>query len=671
MRRLLLCAALLAPLCACNANKPLVDEKDFPDITIEGNASLGRGELFTAALDHLKDYEDRGLGKAAIDDAAYRIELYYREHGFDNAEVRYELVEEQRPLVRFTVTEGPRIILEKLELVGGDELDRGRLRALAQDSTGPPGSPFVRRSLDQAAEAITAEARALGYASTKVAVEVEGPDLAAGTASARLVIDTGPRLILSAVEVLGEGVPEDIAHEVHAEIGEPFGARLVVTVLARIEERLRDAGFADAEAEVGETRIEEGQVVLVVQVKAGDRVRITGVRFEGNETTSPKYLEDLVRMKPGERYSADDVRAAFQRLYSTGLFEVVRHRLEPATGEERELVWELKEIPSLELWMEPGYGSYDEVRVRAGLREHNLLGRGWILRSEGTLSDKTKRAEIGVTDPLFFGTDLLLDTAVEYNYREEPSFTFEEGVLETSLRKRWNQRFSTALAYRFKRSNLLSEDLDLTDPEDVPSDFDISAIKLSGVNDTRDNLLVPKTGTRTELSGEWADAALGSELDFLRGVGSFSIFKQLRQGTVLAARTAGGMIVPLNATLEIPIQERFFLGGETTVRSFDESQLGPKDSNGEPLGGEAYTLFSLELRQSLPKNLGVALFADTGSVVSDYADVFSDGDYRSALGVGLRYELPVGSLRLDFGWNPDPRDDEEDYAIHFSIGQAF
>jgi len=260
---------------------------------------------------------------------------------------------------------------------------------------------------------------------------------------------------------------------------------------------------------------------------------------------------------------------------------------------------------------------------------------------------------------------------VEYTRREEPSFEFEEGALETSLRKRWNKRFATALAYRFERSNLLSEDLDLTDPEDVPSDFDVSAIKLSAVNDTRDNLLLPRAGTRTEVSGEWADAAIGSELDFLRGVFSFALFKELREGTILAGRTAGGAIIPIHDTLEFPLQERFFLGGENSVRSFNESELGPKDAAGNALGGEAYTLLSLELRQALPSNFGLVLFGDTGSLVPSYSDVFSDPDYRHALGLGLRYELPVGSIRLDFGWNPDPKDDEEDYAIHFSIGQAF
>jgi outer membrane protein assembly factor BamA len=278
---------------------------------------------------------------------------------------------------------------------------------------------------------------------------------------------------------------------------------------------------------------------------------------------------------------------------------------------------------------------------------------------------------VGVTDPLFLGSDVMLDTGVEYNRREEPSFEFEEGAIETSLRKRWTKRLATALAYRFERSNLISEDLTITDPEDVPSDFDVSAFKLSAVNDTRDNILLPRTGTRTEVSGEWADAAIGSELDFLRGVFSFAIFKEIRKGTVLAGRTAGAAIIPTHDTIDFPLQERFFLGGENSVRSYEESQLGPKDAAGEPVGGEAYTLFSLEVRQALWRNFGLVVFGDAGSLVPDYSEVFSDPDYGYALGLGLRYEIPVGSIRLDFGWNPDPEEDEEDYAIHFSIGQAF
>lgn len=670
MRRALSLAAILL-LCACAANPSAVKRGDFPDIVIEGNQSIDRLELLGAALDHLLDYEEHNVGKAAIDDAAYRIELRYRELGYAFAVVDYEIGEGQKPIVRFIVDEGPRVVLSDLLVVGGEELGPFQLQALAVSITGPPGAtPYVERALEQAAQALESKARSQGYASASVEIDAEPPDPSTGKGSARLVVTLGTRLILASVEVVGEGVPEEIAREARRLLGEPYGPRVAAAVMTRIEERLRDAGYPDAKAESKEERVDEGQVTLVVQVETGELVHLSGVRFDGDLSTNKGYLEGLIELEAGQRYSATKVRDAFQKLYSTGLFEVVRHRLEPATGEERVLVWELVEIPSLELFVEPGFGSYAGPRVRAGVRERNLFGRNWILRSEGTLSDKTKRAEVGLTDPLFLGTDLVYDIAVQYNRREEPSFSFEEGVLETSLRKRWNEVVSTSLGYRFKRSNLLTDDLDL-DPSEVPSDFDVSAIKLSGVNDTRDNLLNPRAGARTELSCEWADEAIGSELDFLRGTGSFGLFKELGSRTVLAGRVGAGAILPLHGTGDLPLQERFFLGGESTVRSFEESELGPKDAAGEPLGGEAYTLFSVEVRQELTTHFGLVLFGDTGSLVTNYSDVFSDPDYGSAIGLGLRYGLPVGSLRLDFGWNPNPEEDEDDYALHFSIGQAF
>jgi outer membrane protein assembly complex protein YaeT len=668
------CTALLLAfgLAGCAASRALVKPGEYPSVRIQGNANLSREELLGFAIDHVTDYLERDVGKSAVDDAAYQIELYYKEQGFYYALVDYEIGGADGRDVLFLVDEGPRIVLTELVLVGGEELDRGHLWALAEGIAGAPGTaPFVRRSLDAAAAAVAAEVRLQGYAFASVAVEESEPDRERRSGRARLVIEPGLRLSLENVLVRGEGVPEEIAREARSGLGEPYEPRLVATVLARIEERLRDAGYPDAEARIDETAVHDGGVELTVLATTGERVTLSEVRFEGELSTRMSFLEELVDLRAGERYSAARVRDAFERLYATGLFEVVRHRLEPPYGPERVLIWELTELPSLELWVEPGYGSYDGLRARAGVREHNLFGRGWVLRSEGTLSDKTRRAEVGVTDPRFFGTSLQLDVAVQYSRREEPSFQFEEGAVETSLRRRWSERFSTALGYRFKRSNLLGEDLQLLDPEDVPTDFDVSAIKLSAVNDTRDNFLAPRTGTRAEASLEWADAALGSQIDFLRGTASLGTFQELRPGTVLALRGAAGSVVPLHDTLEIPLQERYFLGGEASVRSFQESQLGPKDAAGEPLGGEAYTLFSIELRQALVKNFGLVLFGDTGSVVPDYPDLFSGSDYSHALGMGLRYELPVGSLRFDVGWNPDPEPEDDDYALHFSIGQAF
>src|SRR5438105_4137316 len=121
---------------------------------------------------------------------------------------------------------------------------------------------------------------------------------------------------------------------------------------------------------------------------------------------------------------------------------------------------------------------------------------------------------------------------------------------------------------------------------------------------------------------------------------------------------------------EIPIDERFFNGGSTTVRSFGERDLGPHDRHDYPIGGEFYTIFNVEYTFPLYGELQGAVFVDAGNLLPE-ADNPNFSDMRYGIGAGLRYKLPVGPIRLDYGVNPSPREHEDFGAFHFSFGFAF
>ena len=120
----------------------------------------------------------------------------------------------------------------------------------------------------------------------------------------------------------------------------------------------------------------------------------------------------------------------------------------------------------------------------------------------------------------------------------------------------------------------------------------------------------------------------------------------------------------------IPIDERFFNGGADTVRSFGERELGPHDNHGHPVGGEFFTVFNVEYTFPIFGELQGAVFTDAGNLLPTSEDIGLN-DMRYAVGAGLRYKLPVGPIRLDYGVNPDPRPFEDFGAFHFSFGFAF
>ena len=170
-------------------------------------------------------------------------------------------------------------------------------------------------------------------------------------------------------------------------------------------------------------------------------------------------------------------------------------------------------------------------------------------------------------------------------------------------------------------------------------------------------------GPKPLTPGVVVDEATGTL--FQRWFRQSSIAFGARVGVIHSLTTSG----PGEATA-IPIDERFFNGGATTVRSFGERDLGPHDNHGHPVGGEFFTVFNVEYTFPIFGELQGAIFTDAGNLLPTSEDVGLN-NMRYAIGAGLRYKLPVGPIRLDYGVNPDPRAGEDFGAFHFSFGFAF
>jgi len=154
---------------------------------------------------------------------------------------------------------------------------------------------------------------------------------------------------------------------------------------------------------------------------------------------------------------------------------------------------------------------------------------------------------------------------------------------------------------------------------------------------------------------------------FLRGSGRFSYYLPVDK-CMLAFGARAGYIDSLMG--ELPIDVRYFNGGGTTVRSFPERGLGPRDYHGNPLGGNLFSVFNLEFTFPITGGLEGAVFVDAGSLHNNEIDT-SDSGMRYGVGPGLRYKLPIGPLRIDYGLNPDRRPGEGLGSFYFSFGSAF
>lgn len=670
---------------------------------VNGNREMTTAELLKAAQRELEAFESQDHAASAIDDAAFQMELTYRHAGYPQALVEYEIlaaVEGGR--VVFTVEEGVKVLVHEIVFQGNQALNSSRLLALdpainsAQARHQP--FPYVAETMAALAQEIRKLYASEGY--LDVEVQPIAPPLD-GSGIERLVvtiaIDEGTRYTVGPITVEGD-VPEGLAQKI-ADItkglqGTVYQRRQKLVLKSRLRDCFENAGYADAAISVeAESEAANERVLLTAIIDSGRKVAVDEIRITGNTRTSSEFIRSRLSLKPGEQYRLDDKQSSFQDLYQTGLFSNVDIKLlAGGTDVDRRTVEvQVEERKAREFYLEPGWGSYELLRLRSGYKDRNIFGSGRILRVDTAVSAMGRSLELGVSDPWLLGSDITMDLPLHYRYRTEPVFTMENTGMDVYLTKAFHKNVTLNMGYQYSK-NVVSDVDQEVDPLHLPTNYNTASISCQLTHDTRNDVFFPSSGYRGYLSLEAARPDLGGSIAYNRMVTGVRYFHPLPGGSILGLRFNTGFVLPTGEQQSIPVGERFFNGGESSVRSFKPSQLGPVDANGDPLGGAAYSTWAVEWRKKFTEDWAGSLFFDLGNVSPNRTTVdgqsplttdrdtliaatFSDyfTDLRSGVGTGLQYMLPVGPARLDLAFNPD-RDqgrDEADYVVHFSIGMAF
>ena len=658
----------------------LFDRPETYELKFSGNESFVAGTLQRAAREDLRDFEETGFRRASVDDAAYTIESYYREQGFPFTLVTYELQvpEEGQPKVLFTVTEGPRCLLGDVRFTGNQFFRSKDLKGLIGGPTTSLfglGSLYYVKSRAQAARGAIEDRY---YENGFLDVVVSEPEILfneeRNRADLSYEIDEGVRFLLTEVEfpdLDGEALSVARSRSL-AFVGRPYFPRLAYEVQAATGEYYTDRGYPDADVAT-ETRIDDetGAVVISVAVDPGIQVRVAEVVVSGNERTLETFIRKRVAMKAGDLYSRSAEHRSFNELYQSGIFRSVEIEL-VGTGPERELHVRVKEAKTLSVTGEVGYGAFERARVMARLQEDNLAGTGRSLAIEGKLAVKAEAAKIYLTDPWTFGRENILGISTFYNLRQEPSFDRKELGAGINITRPQTRDWRNVYGYLYRFSD--AKDIVVDIPDDVIDEGNnayISELYWASIFDSRDSPFLPTTGTWVRTRIEYAPEELASQLTYSRLAARIARYHPFSEKGVIAWTARAGVIIPIDHTDAIPLQERFFNGGQNSVRSFREGRLGPKDPSGNPIGGEASTVLSVELRHALVASFTGALFADAGNVTLHHQDFFDFADFRYGFGPGIRWLLPIGPVRLDWGINPNPRQEEADWVLQFSVGVAF
>ncbi len=656
-------------------------------LVITGAREISEETLRHAMKEPITGLHDEGFRKSAIDDLAFEIERHYRGRGYHFVRVTYRYGEAEATL---TIVEGPRVLLGTVDFEGNTAIDDEALAALApREGSGLLGlgeAVYVKSHVSSLASAVEKAYQRDGYLEVQVAATNVTFSTDQTQANVKIEIAEGRQYVLGAVTLTASDMAV-IAGQIdrfQALAGSAYAPLLRLEVKMAIEDLYADKGYPEATVQViaVPTEIEQQvRMTLEVEVRAGAKTVIGDILIEGNERVRRGFILGQMLLSPGDPYRGHLLRRSYRRLFETGLFGAVTINLakEDRSGQaenerppgkdisHRDLVVRVSERPTRERFYEVGFGSYDLLRGKTGIRERNLLGRGLIGSAEVGGSIRGAQLKFSLTDPWFLQSQWEANLPVSFLTREEPSFTIRESKVGFRLSKPVTERVTIGSTYRFSLSHV--RELSAQSPFKEETNLLLGALGPFVQYDSRDDLFMPTRGVSARAFAEVGDPALAGEISFVHIGASASHYVELKEGTVLCGRVATRWIAPIRNTESIPIQERLFNGGENSVRSFQQSELGPKDADGDPVGGEVRNLLALELRQHVSGNFSAALFADYGNIGLTSGEAFED--FRSALGVGLRYGLPIGPIRLDAGFNPNRQPGEDHFVIHFAVGMPF
>ncbi len=640
-------------------------------------------DLRARAEDELTRFGEARRRPADAADAAYAMERALRDDGHAEARVEFRLEPDEEAPERlvFEVHAGPRTLLGDVSFPGAERYARSALARLVRRGSGLPFSgaqPYRRADVDAAVAEVETLYRLAGHARVRV-----GPPeitFAEDRTRADVVIPVKEGRLFRVARIELEGELDDaLRAELRAALpapGAPYHARVASEAAARARAWLLEHGRRRAEVSAtSDVDRENGVATVRVHVSAGPVVHTGDVALSGTERTDAAFARERVALQPGDVVAQSALDDAVDQLYRTGAFRVVRLDVTPradAADAERpvdDVALAVEEADARSVEVGAGWGSYELLRSWVRYRDRNFTGRARVLDLDAHASLRSAGVGARAGDRYLLGRDRTLSAGARYEFREQPSFDSRTLDLDVSVRHDLSRQDAVTYGYRLRFDEARHRESAVRGAEE--DGFSRAAGLFADVeHDTRDDRLFPTRGVFAQFGLFRSAPDLGGDLDFLEWRAAWSRCFPLREGTVLAV---GGRFVTrdvFSGGPSLPIQERLFLGGESTVRSFREDELGPVDAERDPRGGLTSAVANVELRQQLWGRLDGALFFDVGTVSPKSFDLSEP--VGEAVGAGLRYRLPVGPVRLDVGYNPAHRFAARGrVAIHLSFGFSF
>ncbi len=637
--------------------------------------------------------------KALIQDNIIKIVKFYEEEGYYLAEIipvlRY--IKDDEVSITFKIIEGEKIKIKGVKIIGNNEIPDKRIKKIINTRRWGyfsflTGSGYVKKDvLENDVELIKDLYHNNGYINVKVSEpKIETVDETVTLTDTKfpdfkdvkhiykkskllisIKVSEGEQYTISSIEVKGFHVfpKEQILKKLTLKKDTVFNKKKLIENIKNLTEFYSQNGYALVSITPSPIPNNNAKTVkIVLNIAEGNIFRIGRIEIMGNTATRDKVVRREVTMNEGDIFDSSAFRRSYLNINNLNYFETVE--LVPKPQPEKNIVdikVRVNEKPTGFLSLGGGYSSIDRFILFAQVTKANLFGRGQHVKVSVELGGRSSTYEITFREPWLFDRPVSLSTSIYNTEREFTNYKKRAIGGAIGLGRRFAKYWSIGSTYRYERANVFDIEEDASNFIKEQEGYSTtSSITPTISRDTRDNFIDPSRGSRNSLSVTYA--GLGGTNAFIKTKAN-SIWYFPIGPTTISFRGRYGYADGIRGK-ELPVFERFYVGGIYTVRGFNYAEAGPRDEEGNLIGGTKQLIFNAEfLFPVYPEaKLKGVIFYDLGS---SYDEDVSFEKLRSSAGAGIRWMSPMGPLRFEYGYKLDRKEGESEGEFEFAFGGFF
>ena len=620
-----------------------------------------------------------------IKESMDEVKKLYASKGYYNTKVTYEIIPEEGYDigVKFLIDEPEKAYVTKISFVGNKNFTTDKLKGYMSVREKGMFSWFTGsgvledESLDDDRKRIESFYSDNGYVRVKVGVPDVSISKDGKSISIVMPVEEGNVYKIRKIDFAGDLIfpTEVLQRDLQSKSGSTFRSSFYREDVIMLNDLYQDKGYAFTDISPLTLIDDDAQKIdLTFNVTKGKEIFVNRINILGNTRTRDKVIRRELRLAEGDRYSSTGLKRSKERLTNTQYFKEVDLKLIKTEEPDKiNLDVTVEEKPTGTFNINLGYSTSEKAIIGGSISQQNLLGTGKKLFFNASIGSITNDFNISFVDPYIFDLNLSAGLTV-FNYtREYDGYDTTQTGGSLILTRPMTEFTKLSGRYRYEEGKVDNVDFDASSYiKDQEGTTTISSVTLGINTNTIDNTMNPTKGMNANISFELAGGPFGGQSDFYKATASYGRYfpagfwdsQLFVKGTAGTVRSYGGSIVP--------VFENFFVGGLQTVRGFKYGEAGPLDDLGDPIGGTNQLFFNFEWIFPIyaPAGLKGLVFFDVGHGFNNDKGFLFDGAKTSA-GTGIRWFSPFGPVRLEIGFNLNPKNGEKRTVFDFAMGSQF